>query len=114
MSLVTHKETNQPHEQDLSHLPPSSTQFEQTLVLQSTQTAEAQCTQNSSSSKTGWGIVHKGYIYGVSQDTPLAAQLLQLTEKEERRNFILLYGEKHGKVDMDTRCQTPQKQARKL
>jgi hypothetical protein len=53
--------------------------------------------------KTGRGIVHEGYIYGITEDSPLYPALQQLTTKKEKYEFILNHGEKRGKVDFDTR-----------
>jgi hypothetical protein len=53
--------------------------------------------------KTGRGIVHEGYIYGITEDSPLYPALQQLTTKKEKYDFILNHGEKRGKVDFDTR-----------
>jgi hypothetical protein len=58
-----------------------------------------------SQGKVGKGIVHNGYIYGITDDSPLAAALDKLTDKKECYNFILEHGEKRGKVDFDTKRQ---------
>jgi hypothetical protein len=55
--------------------------------------------------KVGKGIVHEGCIYGIRDDSLLAAALEKITDKKEQCKFILEHGKKGGKVDFDTRRQ---------
>jgi hypothetical protein len=57
------------------------------------------------SAKVGRGIVHEGYIYGITDDSPLAAALDKITDKKEQCKFISEHGKKGGKVDFDTKPQ---------
>jgi hypothetical protein len=78
---------------------------------QSSHSQSADRSSPASQGKVGKGIVHNGYIYGITDDSPLAAALNKLTDKKERYNFILEHGEKLSKVDFDTRCQRLQETA---
>jgi hypothetical protein len=57
-----------------SSLTPSEQSFHSQSVTPSSHTSRG---------KVGKGIVHNGYIYGITDDSPLAAALDKLTDKKE-------------------------------
>jgi hypothetical protein len=82
----------------------SNTPSEPDASSQSAQSSNPPVSSNTATQgPSGKGIVHEGYIYGITDDSPLLLEMQQITTKKERYNFILKHGKKYGKVDFDTR-----------
>lgn len=55
----------------------------------------------------GYGVIHKGHLYNIMQDSDLGREYAKLETKEQRREFLITKGEKRRKIGFDTRRRAP-------
>jgi hypothetical protein len=108
MSLTPPRDTQQ--QQAVSSLAPSASEASNPTIQPSSAQHVSTFPPNDLPMRTttnGYGLVKDNHIIGIYKDSDLGREYEKLTTKEERKEFLLLKGEKRGEVVFNTRRRAP-------